>query len=125
MIRRPPRSTLFPYTTLFRSNHDLVGLYGVDDEADRIELRQLIAEHEERTDSPVARRVLERFEELLPRFVKVYPHDYKRVIEEQAAEEAAAGNGHPELPRHHADMLGVPDSITEGDDASPSERVPG
>src|SRR3970040_1481724 len=24
MIRRPPRSTLFPYTTLFRSNADLV-----------------------------------------------------------------------------------------------------
>src|SRR5256886_17521752 len=24
MIRRPPRSTLFPYTTLFRSPHDLV-----------------------------------------------------------------------------------------------------
>src|SRR3712207_6950370 len=23
MIRRPPRSTLFPYTTLFRSLHDL------------------------------------------------------------------------------------------------------
>src|SRR2546430_8065001 len=23
MIRRPPRSTLFPYTTLFRSKHDL------------------------------------------------------------------------------------------------------
>src|SRR5690554_8060858 len=26
MIRRPPRSTLFPYTTLFRS-HELPGLY--------------------------------------------------------------------------------------------------
>src|SRR2546421_7702294 len=25
MIRRPPRSTLFPYTTLFRSDRDLVG----------------------------------------------------------------------------------------------------
>src|SRR5437762_8207089 len=24
MIRRPPRSTLFPYTTLFRSHQDLV-----------------------------------------------------------------------------------------------------
>src|SRR3712207_8428362 len=24
MIRRPPRSTLFPYTTLFRSAHELV-----------------------------------------------------------------------------------------------------
>src|SRR5258708_24938243 len=32
MIRRPPRSTLFPYTTLFRSKHDLdddgLGVYG-------------------------------------------------------------------------------------------------
>src|SRR3712207_7909516 len=26
MIRRPPRSTLFPYTTLFRSGRGLVGL---------------------------------------------------------------------------------------------------
>src|SRR2546430_4802582 len=25
MIRRPPRSTLFPYTTLFRSGQDLLG----------------------------------------------------------------------------------------------------
>src|SRR5688572_31737455 len=25
MIRRPPRSTLFPYTTLFRSQHDVRG----------------------------------------------------------------------------------------------------
>src|SRR3712207_7397510 len=28
MIRRPPRSTLFPYTTLFRSVVDLSGLEG-------------------------------------------------------------------------------------------------
>src|SRR2546421_3738084 len=30
MIRRPPRSTLFPYTTLFRS------LFGRDEELDRL-----------------------------------------------------------------------------------------
>src|SRR3712207_8068447 len=31
MIRRPPRSTLFPYTTLFRSIHpDLGGLAALD-----------------------------------------------------------------------------------------------
>src|SRR3989339_150246 len=30
MIRRPPRSTLFPYTTLFRSQHDLEGVPGQD-----------------------------------------------------------------------------------------------
>src|SRR5256885_4564386 len=29
MIRRPPRSTLFPYTTLFRSGVDHLGLQGV------------------------------------------------------------------------------------------------
>src|SRR2546430_8563103 len=29
MIRRPPRSTLFPYTTLFRSHPETVGLFGI------------------------------------------------------------------------------------------------
>src|SRR5256885_17121917 len=28
MIRRPPRSTLFPYTTLFRSSSQIVNAYG-------------------------------------------------------------------------------------------------
>src|SRR2546430_6150319 len=28
MIRRPPRSTLFPYTTLFRSEPDRAGAHG-------------------------------------------------------------------------------------------------
>src|SRR3712207_8687722 len=33
MIRRPPRSTLFPYTTLFRSDDGhVVGLAGVSEE---------------------------------------------------------------------------------------------
>ena len=102
-----------------RVNMDLVGLYDVE-EFDAIELRDLIAEHERRTGSPVARDVLGRFEELLPRFVKVFPHDYKRVLEELAAQEAAAGNGQPDGDGHHelpaatADALGVPDSITEG-----------
>src|SRR3712207_7772951 len=35
MIRRPPRSTLFPYTTLFRSNFfrqiDALTKYGIDE----------------------------------------------------------------------------------------------
>src|SRR3712207_7974307 len=30
MIRRPPRSTLFPYTTLFRSVHTLIAAGGHD-----------------------------------------------------------------------------------------------
>src|SRR2546426_1930571 len=30
MIRRPPRSTLFPYTTLFRSEHVVVGVLAAE-----------------------------------------------------------------------------------------------
>src|SRR5438270_7424303 len=33
MIRRPPRSTLFPYTTLFRSVH--LGAHAIDDAVDQ------------------------------------------------------------------------------------------
>src|SRR2546426_5726862 len=41
MIRRPPRSTLFPYTTLFRSLYARAGVpegWLVDLEADRVEV---------------------------------------------------------------------------------------
>src|SRR2546425_5002206 len=39
MIRRPPRSTLFPYTTLFRSTHD-----------DRLLLSQLLDQRDHVAD---------------------------------------------------------------------------
>src|SRR3989449_6881591 len=38
MIRRPPRSTLFPYTTLFRSRHELS-----DGEVQRIAVARALA----------------------------------------------------------------------------------
>jgi glutamate synthase domain-containing protein 2/glutamate synthase domain-containing protein 1/glutamate synthase domain-containing protein 3 len=59
---------------------------------DAIELRAMIAEHEQRTGSPVARRVLEEWAPLLAAgaFVKVMPRDYKRVLAELAAEEEQA-----------------------------------
>src|SRR3712207_8008253 len=49
MIRRPPRSTLFPYTTLFRSEAGDVGalpLGGGDDELARAALDGLAVERE-------------------------------------------------------------------------------
>src|SRR5688572_32729369 len=39
MIRRPPRSTLFPYTTLFRSGAHVKDVAGKDALDDRAELR--------------------------------------------------------------------------------------
>src|SRR5438067_9955063 len=35
MIRRPPRSTLFPYTTLFRSHHLMLHAISIDGSDDR------------------------------------------------------------------------------------------
>src|SRR5437899_7202170 len=34
IIRRPPRSTLFPYTTLFRSNHRGAGVHEFPEQTD-------------------------------------------------------------------------------------------
>ncbi|MDQ3608935.1 MAG: hypothetical protein M3459_08550, partial [Actinomycetota bacterium] len=83
------------------------------DDADAIELRTLVAEHLERTGSPVARRVLRDWDAILPRFVKVFPTDYKRVLAELAAEESAATNGKPppradEFEGEAVDVVGSP-----------------
>jgi glutamate synthase domain-containing protein 3 len=75
-----------------RCNTELVDLDPVD-AADAIELRELIAEHGERTGSPVASRVLERFDELLPAFVKVYPRDYKRALAELSEADGRGDEG--------------------------------
>src|SRR2546430_2835875 len=46
MIRRPPRSTLFPYTTLFRSDRNVVGVAGQRDALG--DLQGLLIHHVER-----------------------------------------------------------------------------
>src|ERR1035437_2433239 len=43
MIRRPPRSTLFPYTTLFRSHEHEVLVHHADPGADRVGARPPMA----------------------------------------------------------------------------------
>jgi glutamate synthase domain-containing protein 3 len=73
------------------------------DEGDAIELRALVAEHVERTGSEVGQRVLDEWDALAPRFVKIFPVDYKRVLAERAAAEAAASNGAGLDAAPHAD----------------------
>jgi len=63
------------------------------DEADAIELRELIAEHRERTGSAVAAQVLDGFDELLPAFVKVFPRDYKRALAELSEADGKGDEG--------------------------------
>src|SRR2546422_2934261 len=47
MIRRPPRSTLFPYTTLFRSHPGSQHVGRVARVAQHVEVRAAVAEPEE------------------------------------------------------------------------------
>jgi glutamate synthase (NADPH/NADH) large chain/glutamate synthase (ferredoxin) len=74
-----------------RCNMGMVGFEELS-QADAIELRTMVEEHQRRTDSPLAARVLAEWDELLAKeaFVKVMPHDYKRVLRELAEEEARA-----------------------------------
>ena len=66
------------YTKLNRS---LVGYYHIEDAEDRQKLRSLTEEHLRVTGSPLAKEILEHFNEYLPRFKKVIPHDYKKITE--------------------------------------------
>ena len=56
--------------------------------ADVQQLRSLIARHVESTGSPRGEWVLENWEQMMPRFVKVFPHEYKRVLGQRAAQAA-------------------------------------
>jgi glutamate synthase domain-containing protein 3 len=65
-----------------RCNRGMVELYPVKEERDIEELRALITRHHQYTDSTVAERILNNWNAVLPQFIKVYPTDYRRVIEE-------------------------------------------
>ena len=75
-----------------RCNTDLVSFDAFDDH-DRETLHRLVAEHARRTDSPVARRVLESWDERCSAFVKVIPTDYKRALARRSASASAPDEG--------------------------------
>src|SRR2546426_5128109 len=66
MIRRPPRSTLFPYTTLFRSRYRHVGVGAREITAARAHLVALMVGHfdadfvETPVDNVVRRKIRDR-----------------------------------------------------------------
>jgi glutamate synthase domain-containing protein 2/glutamate synthase domain-containing protein 1/glutamate synthase domain-containing protein 3 len=65
-----------------RCNMEMVELFPVTEQEDVDELRGLIEKHHAYTGSQAAKRALDDWEGVLPRFVKVYPADYRRVVEE-------------------------------------------
>ena len=73
-----------------RCNMGLVGLETVESPDESCELFGYIKEHVEMTGSSVGQEMLDDWDNRVGKFVKVFPHDYKRVLEERAAKEAEA-----------------------------------
>jgi len=69
-----------------RCNKEMVGLTVlslVEDPAEAQAVRAMIERHVQWTQSAHAKRILERWTEHVPKFVRVLPHDFRRVVEAQ------------------------------------------
>jgi glutamate synthase (ferredoxin) len=71
-----------------RCNKSMVDLETLEDPEEINDLRQMIQKHADYTKSQKAQKVLADWKEMVPKFVKVMPRDYKRVL--QAIENAIA-----------------------------------
>jgi glutamate synthase domain-containing protein 3 len=73
-----------------RCNMGLVGLDTIETAEESHELFDLIREHVDVTGSGVGQRMLDNWDEYVGKFVKVMPHDYKRVLMERETRESEA-----------------------------------
>ena len=71
-----------------RCNQQMVGLEAIEDPEEIADLRQLIQKQADYTGSTKAIQVLDQWDAMLPKFIKVMPKDYKRVL--QAIQNALA-----------------------------------
>jgi glutamate synthase (NADPH/NADH) large chain len=88
-----------------RANLDTVELEAVVDESDLWLLYGLIEAHVRYTRSALGRRVLDNWEHLVSRFIKVMPTDYKRVLQARRAASARRG-AEPRADRPHLAIVG-------------------
>ena len=71
----------------YRCNKASVDLEQVFDPNDQHVLQTTIYRHFDATGSPRAKRILENWNAMLPKFVKVFPHEFKRVMKKAAQQE--------------------------------------
>ena len=82
-----------------RCNTGMVELESLEDPQEILFLRHLVRRHVSATRSTYARRILARWTKMQPRFVKVMPTDYKRVLEDRGWGLGAGGWGcNPQAP---------------------------
>ena len=68
--------------TLYRNlNKEMVLMESVEHKADKDELRKLLSNHAQYTGSAKAKTILEDFDSYLPKFKKIIPADYKKIVQ--------------------------------------------
>ena len=63
-----------------RLNKEMVSSGEIASKYDVLELKGMIQEHVAATDSAKGKEILEHFEAYLPKFKKIIPHDYEKVM---------------------------------------------
>lgn len=63
-----------------RLNKEMISIEAVTDKYEVSELKQLIMDHVNYTNSEIGKRILENFEGYLPKFKKIIPKDYKKMM---------------------------------------------
>ena len=76
-----------------RCNKEMVGLEKLEESEDLVQVKTLVEKHYKLTGSLQAKRVLDDWNALLPKFVKVMPTDYKRALEQLKNGEPMAAAG--------------------------------
>ena len=108
-----------------RCNTEMVGLEPLADDAeDTAAVHELLVRHRDLTGSERATQLLENWSTILPCFVRVVPHDYRRVLDAQArmrasgmsveeAEMAAFEENARDLARVGGGLMGRPTGFIE------------
>ena len=84
-----------------RCNLDSVDLEPLLDEQDTQLVKNLVARHAELTGSRRAKSILDNWHEMVTRFIKVFPHEFKRVLKVPRSQNAY-------IPNQPATLLGGP-----------------
>ena len=69
------------------ANHSMVDCDPFDQPEDQAEVRALIERHVEYTNSPKAKWVLDNWDQMIPKFIKVFPKELKKAVSDRYAAE--------------------------------------
>ena len=83
-----------------RLNKEMISIEAVTDKYEVSELKQLIMDHVNYTNSEIGKRILEDFEGYLPKFKKIIPKDYKKMMNMIVAFEEKGRAARRQLSKH-------------------------